>query len=219
MPPVRHCLQLWPGLSHFLPFFCPIPLLYPSDRSQPGLPHRKEEKGSHLFRRLLTYGPTPRGCREEGIMRNSCMQLTPGTGYRAADDRGRNTAKGNPQSLWGPGHCSPSVNLFDFPSWLHLLFPSSRYLTAAPSPWPDPQTPLGRRQGKSLASVARCLQGFQEDLWRAALSLYRGQRCAPRKENNAEPTYVFCRHMREGAGKAVGSSVLMVTPRPPGMAA
>lgn len=141
MPPVRHCLQLWPGLSHFLPFFCPTLLLYPSDRSQPGLPHRKEEKGSHLFRRLLTYGPTPQGCREEGIMRNSCMQLTPGTDYRAADDRGRNTAKGNPQSLWGPGHCSPSVNLFDFPSWLHLLFPSSRYLTAAPSPWPDPDTP------------------------------------------------------------------------------
>lgn len=217
IPLLRHCLQLWPGLSHFLPFFCPTPLLCTSDRSQPGLPHRKKEKGSHLFRRLLTYGPTPQGCREEGIMRNSCMHLTPGTGYRASDNRGRNTAKGNPQSLWGPSHCSPLYQS-DGLSWLHLLFPSSRYLAATPSPWPDPQTPQGRRQGKSLTSVARCLRSFQEDLWRAALSLYRGQQCAPRKENNAEHTYVFCRHMREGAGKAFESSVLMVTPCPPGMA-
>lgn len=183
IPLVYHCLQLWPGLSHFLPFFCPTSLLCPSDRSAWPSSQKGRERKPSLQKAADLWANSPRlqrrGYNEE-LLHAASSPLGLATGPLTTE---AGTLQKETHSHCGaPVPAAHSINLFDCLSWFHLLFPSSRYLTAAPSPWPDPKTPLGRRQGKSLASVARCLRGLQEDLWRAALSLYRVQQCAPRKQ-------------------------------------
>lgn len=109
----------------------------------------------------------------------------------------------------GADAATHSTHLVDGLPGLHAFVPSSRHWDCCNQSRTRPRDAPGQEAGSESG-----VRGWRPRRLSGG-SMVRSTFSLQKKRNNAKPTYVFCRHMGEGAGKAF---VLMVTPCPPGTA-